>query len=333
MYLKTYYPVEFYAASLTYVDDKKVRSIITEANKAGINVDPPSINHSTDKFVPASGSRIVAPLSKIKYVQAAATVIMDERNAGGPFTSVENLQDRVPKRLCNSRVVGALKAVGAMDEIDPESAAMDPVERSKAINDYLPSLPLGFVQIDRKIDLERAGKNSLGTLLLKLKEEDPSFVMPLLGKTPKFMVVLDCPSASEAKAGKLTESKAFTSIARALYRADLNKADGYWTSLVKRPKRAKEKLFDNATLEGGFKILKQEIEILKPPAIICLGSNINRMFVPDLKGSATDNAGQVHYSSELDCNIILGFSPGMLFHNRELEEPLNELFETLASLV
>jgi DNA polymerase III subunit alpha len=215
----------------------------------------------------------------------------------------------------------------------PTAAAMDAVERSKAINEYLPSIPLGYVQIDRKIDIQRSGKNSLGGMLIKLKEEDKRFIVPCLGSTPKFMAVYDSATASEGKSGKFTDSKGFATIARALYKADLNKADGYWTGLVKRVKGKGEKIFDNSTLEGGFKILQKEIEIIKPPVIVCLGSNVSRMFIPTLKGGPAENALQVHYNAELDANIVLGFSPGMCFFNPDLEDTLVELFELVAGMV
>jgi DNA polymerase-3 subunit alpha len=334
MWLKTYYPVEFYAASLTYVDDKKVRSIIMEAKRNGISVDAPSINYSTDKFVAASDNRIVAPLSKIKYVQGAAKHIMDVRNdIGGRFLCKEQLEALTVKRLVNSRVMGAMEAVGALDELPFIPSDFDPVERSKAINEFLPSLPLGFVQIDRKIDLLKPVKHSLGSTLIKLKEEDENFVMPFLGASPKFMAVMDSATQTEARAGKFTDSKGFNSVTLALYKAELSKADGYWTGLVKRQKTKKEKTFSNDVLDASFKILLQEIEIIRPPVILCLGSAVSRMFVPTLKGSATDNMLQVHYDPKLDANIILGFSPGMLHFNPDLEESLVELFDLVGSMV
>jgi DNA polymerase-3 subunit alpha len=283
---------------------------------------------------------MVLPLM-VKYVQGAAKAIVEAR-AEGRFTSIENLQERTTKRLVNSRVVGALQAVGALDDIlpgGPDSLAYGPslpvdlVGRSKAINEYLPSLPLGYVQIERKIDLKRDSKNSLGGLLVKLKEEDSRFVMPYLGSTPKFMVVVDSATQTEAKAGKFTESKGFANIAMALHKADLHKSDAYFTGLVKRQKTSKEKTFNNTVLEESFNILKQEIDAIRPPVILCLGSAVSRMFVPTLKGSAQDNALQVHYNAELDCNIVLGFSPGMLHFNPDLEEQLNELFELVAGMV
>lgn len=332
MWLKINYPVEYYAASLTYVDDKKVRGIINEAKKFGLMVDPPSINHSTDKFVPVGSNRIVSPLNKIKHVSAAAAHIMLERQTNGNFVSIEDLQNRTISRLVTSRVVKAMLAVGTLDEIAP-TAIVDPVERSKALNEYLPSIPLGHVSVVRKMAPAHADKKKIESLFDKLKEDDDNFVLPFMGSNARFMAVFDSATATEAKNGMFTESKGFNAVNVSLYKAGLAKIDGYWTGLVKRKKEKSEKIFNNVVLEDSFKILQQEIEILKPTVLLCLGTQIARMFDPALKGGAMDNAGKVIYSKELDCNIIFGINPAQIFFNPEYETTLNELFEMIGTML
>lgn len=335
MWLKVYYPVEYYAASLTYIDDNKVRSIINEARKVyGIKVDAPSINHSTDKFHPVNSRRIVAPLSKIKFVAAAAQHIMLERHTNGPYKSVEDLEARTIKRLVNKRVIEGMQAVGALDEINPPKAPVCPVERSKAINEYLPSIPLGHVAIERDMAPTRDDKEELMNLLNDLGDAlGDAFVNPYFGKDARFMVVYDSAMKSEATSGIFTDTKAFSNTNLAMYKASLTKADAYFTGLVKRQKEAKEKIFTNAVLEDSFKILSQEIAILKPTVILCLGNQVARMFDPTLKGGALDNAGKVIYRDDLDCNIVIGFNPSQLFFNPEYEVILTELFETVESML
>lgn len=333
MWLKVYYPVEFYAASLTYADDKKVRSIINEAKKNGISVLPPSINKSTDKFNPTDDSTIVAPLSKIKFVATAAAHIMHERQVNGPYKSLDDLTDRTLKRLVNTRVIRGMLAVGALDEICPPTLPVDPTERSKALNEYLPSIPLGHVHIPRKMAPTNADKDKLMELFGKLATEDDRYVSPFCGKNMQFMVVTDNATGTEAKNGVFTESKGFNSVAVALYKAGLNRIDGYWTGLVKRQKDKKEKIFSNTVLENSFEILKQEIEILKPTVILCLGTQVARMFDPTLKGGAMDNTGKVIYNSDLDANIVIGFNPAQLFFNPDYAESLDELFEIVGSML
>ena len=338
MYLKVNYPVEFYAASLTYIDDKKVRAVINEAKKNGITVDAPSINDSTDKFHPVTTRRIVAPLSKIKYVAGVAKLIMEERKYAGPYKSLDDLVDRTTARaerkVVNKRVVEAMLAVGALDDICPPAAPVCPVERSKALNEYLPSIPLGHVAIAREMKLDRKATDKLLEFLGDLSESlGDGYVGPYTGRNASFMVVYDSATASEAKAGMFTETKGFATTNLAMLKADLNKADAYFTGLVKRKKEAKEKIFNNTVLEESFKILLQEIDILKPTVVLCLGSQVAKMFDGSLKGGATDNAGKVIYREDLDCNIVIGFNPSTLFFNPDYEPILVELFDTVAAML
>jgi DNA polymerase-3 subunit alpha len=338
MWLKVNYPVEFYAASLTYIDDKKVRSVINEAKKNSITIDAPSINLSTDRFHPVTDNRIVAPLSKIKFVQAAATLIMQEREYGGPYKSIDDLLERTDRRakrrVVNKRVIEAMQAVGALDDIAPPSAPVCPVERSKAINEYLPSIPLGHVVIKRKMEL----KASTGDDLLKVLGPvatalDKAFVKPCCGRDAKFMVVYDCATATEAKSAIFTETRAFSNQNLAMYKAGLTKDDAYFTGLVKRGKEAKEKIFNNSVLEESFKILLEEIDILKPTVVLCLGSQVSKMFDASLKGTVTDYHGKVIYRNDLDCNILFSINPSTIFFNPDNQSLLEEAFETVADML
>jgi DNA polymerase-3 subunit alpha len=334
MWLKVNYPVEYYAASLTYIDDKKVRAVINEAKKNGITVDAPSINVSTDKFHPVTANRIVAPLSKIKFVSAAAAHIMLERNSRGQFTSIDDLQDRTEKRLVNKRVIDAMLAVGALDEISPPIGPVCPVERSKAINEYLPSIPLGNVHIARKMAPSEPDKDSLLLLLNKLSIDlGVGYVCPFAGKNMSFMVVTDSATPSEAKEAIFTYGKAFATTRLCMKKAGLKPEDAYFTGLVKRKKETKEKIFNNTVLEESFKILQQEIALLKPTVILCLGNQVAKMFDPTLKGGAMDNAGKVIYREDLDCNIVVGFNPSQIFFNPDYEATLIELFEIVESML
>jgi DNA polymerase-3 subunit alpha len=338
MWLKVNYPVEYYAASLTYIDDKKVRAVINEAKKNGLSIEPPSVNLSTDRFHPVTDNRIVAPLSKIKYVQAAATLIMEERQYGGAYKSVEDLIDRTTERakrkVVNKRVIEAMQAVGALDEIAPPSSPVCPVERSKAIDEYLPSIPLGHVVIKRKMALKASTGDDLLKVLAPISTAlGKDFVRPHCGSNARFMVVFDCATASEAKSGEFTDTRAFSNTNLAMYKASLTKPEAYFTGLVKRAKDKKEKIFNNSVLEESFKILLQEIDVLKPTVVLCLGNQVAKMFDGSLKGGATDNAGKVIYRSDLDCNVVIGFNPSQLFFNPDYEPILVELFETVSDLL
>lgn len=338
MWLKVNYPVEYYAASLTYIDDKKIRQVINEAKKNGITVDAPSVNLSTDKFNPVADNRIVAPLSKIKFVQAAATLIMEERRYGGNYKSIDDLVERTTKRAgrktVNKRVTDAMQAVGALDEIAPPIGPICPVERSKAINEYLPSIPLGHVAITREMKPDATQKGWLVNLLNEWEGElGDSFVRPHAGKDMRFMVVYDCATASEGKTRLFTDTRAFSNQNLAMFKADLSKADAYFTALVKRPKEKKEKIFTNDVLEESFKRLLREIAILEPTVILCLGSQVARMFDPSLKGNPTDFHGKVLYRNDLDCNVVFSVNPSTIFFNPDNQLLLDEAFEIVADML
>lgn len=330
MYLKTYYPAEFYAGCLTYLSDDKVRQIILEAKKQDIDISPPHINKSTDKFYPVDDRTIVAPLNRVKYVAAAATHIMEVRNEGGPFIDLADFENRTTKRIANKRVKEALGSIGALDTIDPEWASMDLTERSRAINEYMPSIPLGFVKVDRKIDLTAKDKSKLNELIEPLKEFD-NVAIPYLGKTPKMVIIYDKPSASELKSGKFTETKAFNSTALAMYRAGLDKADAYYTGYSKTTlgKAGASPAEHNANMD----FLKTELAIINPAVVVLLGSNAIRAFFPDTKGNAMESACNVVYNKELDINFVFGFNPAQIHFNPDYSDTLIEVFEIANGLV
>ena len=79
--------------------------------------------------------------------------------------------------------------------------------------------------------------------------------------------------------------------------------------------------------------LEQEIDLLRPPVIVLLGSNVTRHFIPDFKGKASDQAGKVVYSDKYDCNLVIAFSPGEIFHDSEKQSNMNDVFIRVAELL
>ena len=90
-YLKTHYPVEFMAATLTADMDTtdKIVKTIAGCREMGIGILPPDINLSGKEFK-VNGNSILFGLEAVKGVGSAAIEsIIDARNADGPFTSVD----------------------------------------------------------------------------------------------------------------------------------------------------------------------------------------------------------------------------------------------------
>lgn len=119
-YLKANYPAAFMAALMTsnYDNTDKISMEVTETQRMGINVLPPNVNESYLEFgvVPKTGA-ITFGLSAIKNVgMGAIEAIVQTREDGGRFTSVEDFAKRVSATEINRKVWEALIKSGAMEE-------------------------------------------------------------------------------------------------------------------------------------------------------------------------------------------------------------------------
>lgn len=115
MYLKHYFPKEFYIATLNIrsEDMGKISSIIKEATKNGINVLGVDINASKAQFS-LENECIRYGLSSIKGVGGIdLEKILTERNNNGEFLSFEDFTNRLPK--LDKDTVESLILSGALD--------------------------------------------------------------------------------------------------------------------------------------------------------------------------------------------------------------------------
>ncbi len=145
-YLKALYPVEYMAALLLIERDKtdKVVNFLNECRRMGINVLPPDVNYSRLDFeiqelpadvepvtgdpmiayrfpVPA-GSAIRFGMAAVKMVgEGPVQMILDARDEGGPFKSLEEFADRVDLRKVGKRPLECLIKVGAFDRFGKRS--------------------------------------------------------------------------------------------------------------------------------------------------------------------------------------------------------------------
>jgi len=135
-YLKTYFPVQYMAALLTYESvstDKVVeyidgcKRVMLPNGKRGIVVGQPDINLSDTAFTvvfaddephDASHGHIRFGLSAVKGVgEKAMNAIITVREKDGPFTSLYDFCERVPLGTVNKATIEALIKCGAFDEI------------------------------------------------------------------------------------------------------------------------------------------------------------------------------------------------------------------------
>lgn len=116
-YLKANHPLQYFTALMSSVKDKtdKLVEYIDEAKKLGIVVLPPDVNQSRTDFAVVV-DKIRFGLSAVKGVgEGAVQVILDAREAAGPFKDLFDLAKRVDNKQVNRRVFEALIKCGAMD--------------------------------------------------------------------------------------------------------------------------------------------------------------------------------------------------------------------------
>ena len=129
-YLKANYPEEYITALLmAYVGDAdRVTVAVSECQRLGIKVLPPDINRSQVLFsIEKDGDRTAVRfgLSAIKNVGAGAVEpIIEEREKGGLYKSVEDLCRRADLSGANRRVLESLIRAGALDCLG-ERATLD----------------------------------------------------------------------------------------------------------------------------------------------------------------------------------------------------------------
>ena len=107
-FLKTYYKPEFMASTLnSYLGNlDRIPEYIDECRKMGIEILPPSVNHSYSRFSVDENSSIRFGLGSIKNVGlAAVNAIVDERNKSGEFTSFVDFLERMSGEAVNKKCI------------------------------------------------------------------------------------------------------------------------------------------------------------------------------------------------------------------------------------
>ena len=97
-YLKANYPTAFYTIALQWADDDEIPTLMSEMELcSNAKIVPPDINVSDNTFyTDYQTNEIFCSLSRIKMLGVKATEwIVNERQARGHFTSIENFIDRV----------------------------------------------------------------------------------------------------------------------------------------------------------------------------------------------------------------------------------------------
>ncbi len=133
-YLKANYPLEYMTSLLIHYQGsaEKVATAIVDCKKRGIDVLPPDLNESRSDFTMV-GSRIRFGLAAIKNVgRGAMDLIVRERDAGGEYTSLDNLCDRIAgAQDVNGRALESLFRSGAGDCLGERNYLLVNLERAR----------------------------------------------------------------------------------------------------------------------------------------------------------------------------------------------------------
>ncbi|PYJ07664.1 MAG: DNA polymerase III subunit alpha, partial [Verrucomicrobia bacterium] len=129
-YLKANYPVEFMAGLLSNEinNTDKISTFVGECKRMGIPILPPDVNRSGLKFSPEKADGVDAiryGLAAIKNVgQGAMEQAIQEREARGEFTSLEDFCRRLDSRIANRKILESLVKCGAFDFLGRERAEL-----------------------------------------------------------------------------------------------------------------------------------------------------------------------------------------------------------------
>ncbi len=122
-WLKANYKPEFMAATLTSQmgNQDKITKYIDHCRALGIEVLPPDINESGDKFN-VVGGKIRFAMSAVKNVgREVVRQIVEERQAQGNYTSLKDLCQRLP---LNKKMLESLARCGALDSLGLNRATL-----------------------------------------------------------------------------------------------------------------------------------------------------------------------------------------------------------------
>jgi DNA polymerase-3 subunit alpha len=370
MWLRVHYPAEYFAACMSIVAEDKLPGLVKDAREAGIEVMPPDINLSADRYIIPDNKTILAPFSAVKGISentAQRIVELRERNRGWQVVKVKKKRDGTtedvwgedetapvkgrfdskeefaqaaaqPGSKVNARAVENLDKVGAFAHLEPGAPSPKHFSRRKDQMELMPGLIIDAVKADRTTDL---GEKFLRAKVIHLIQDfkkcedcslkDSPHPAPRAKTTVKFMVVSDCPSWQEEKKDKLLEGDAAQYVKEAINKAGLSVGEGYYTTLVKAKKS--DKFLTNEQINGCSKWLNQELELIKPSVIVALGSASIKRFVPGTKGGTAELVGKTIYDPTLDATIVCGINPQQIGFDPDKQEVLDAVFAQVADVL
>jgi DNA polymerase-3 subunit alpha len=129
-WLKAHHRAEFYAASMSFdmALTDKLSIFVEDMRRGGVECLPPDINASHAHFTVESGADsncVRYALGALKGVgEKAMEALVEERDRGGAFASLEDFAARIDPRMLNRRQLESLAGGGAFDAVNPDRAAV-----------------------------------------------------------------------------------------------------------------------------------------------------------------------------------------------------------------
>jgi DNA polymerase-3 subunit alpha len=123
-WLKAHHRAEFYAASMSFdmALTDKLGVFVEDMRRGGVECLPPDINAS-HAFFTVESDAVRYALGALKGVgEKAMEALVEERERGGPFGSLEDFAARIDPRLLNRRQLESLAEAGAFDSLNPDRA-------------------------------------------------------------------------------------------------------------------------------------------------------------------------------------------------------------------
>jgi DNA polymerase-3 subunit alpha len=127
-WLKAHYPEEFYAASMCFDmhQSEKLAVFVDDLRRNGVELLGPDIARSEAEFSVEetdTGHAVRYALAGIRNVgEKAMDQVVAEREAHGPFESLEDVFQRLPSGSMNRKQLEGLAGAGAFDRFEPNRA-------------------------------------------------------------------------------------------------------------------------------------------------------------------------------------------------------------------
>jgi len=344
MWVKVYHPEAFFAACLSILGEDKLAGLAKDALAHDIHIVPPDINHSSHRYevgydIVRSQKVLYAPFQSIKGIaeKGAYAIVEARQQLGRPFASKAEFLGQVNKRVVNIRHQDSLDKVGAFASVEPGTLFSRHPDRLRDQKELLPGIVVNNVKAERIIEVD----SYISGELVKIVTETQSCAdcplsglahpEPCLGRKPKMMIITDQPGWEDERSGRMGSGDQGKAIKEALKINGLKMSDVYLTSLMKA-RKPKEMDFENSMVNGCSKYLAREIELMKPPVIVALGSKAIRHLVPEVKGGWEELCGKSHFDAKHDCTVVFGFHPGQIAFDGSKQELLNAVFAQVAEI-